>query len=249
VAGGARSARGARDRIGGGEIARGERIAGATRGEDHEEENCEKLRHGKPLWYTWIMPYSWLTLDDGRTEVVVAPGKSEIIVLDEHDAIACMRAMERWVDLGEQHGARVGLPTAWILGVIWAESNGNPAARSADGGRGLMQLTHPSLTTGLSDAEVMKPETNVRIGSDLLARLSRRSDGEPNGLPTLASLYNAGGLTGNIPHPSETNPWGMRCTTGYIDRVVRSANVMVPWLEGGACRLFGTDNPVKMGSR
>lgn len=184
----------------------------------------------------WIMRYQWTTLVDGRTDVVLSPGRSEIIVFDERENIACMRGVEPHVGLIEEHAERTGFFAGWIGAVIWAESRGDVKARSGDGGRGLMQLTHPSLTVGLSDAEVMRPEVNVQIGSDLLAKLSHRLDGMPNGLPTIASLYNAGGQPGNLPHPSEANPWGMRCTDGYIDRVVKAANVLIPWLAGGICR-------------
>jgi hypothetical protein len=132
-----------------------------------------------------------------------------------------------WHGLALENQARVGVPAA-VTDAIMMGEGANPNARSFDGGLGLMQITDKSLKQGLSDEEVIDPETNVRLGTDFLRSLAARLGSyDP---VQLASMYNCGpGDSGAKSRPS--SPWGV-CeytipSTGaqpYISKVVRAYN-------------------------
>lgn len=124
------------------------------------------------------------------------------------------------------------VPVPWILGTIWAESSGDPGALSADGGYGLMQLTSKAVFQGVPPEDtrddpkdfsddVLDPARNIVLGTALLAKL-REWNGED--LIRCASGYNGGVDAAGHPHPSVANAWGLRETSGYIDRVVQGSN-------------------------
>ena len=133
----------------------------------------------------------------------------------------------RWRYLAHEAEKALGVPAAWTLGIIYAESRGNPSVVSFDGGFGLMQLTHSSVFKGHDKQSTIDnlddpiddwedPALNVCLGTELLATLrKRRLD-----LPAVASMYNAGSPDGVNPHPSTKNAWGFRETPGYIHSVV-----------------------------
>jgi hypothetical protein len=155
-----------------------------------------------------------LTLPDGRVEVngsvpELPGGISE--------------SVWRWFPAAKFHEERTGVPAHWTLGTIHAESGGNPAARSGDGGLGLMQITSSGLKQGLSDDQVMVPENNLKLGTDFLRILRGSGPASARELPAVASRYNAGQKTNGAPHPAN-NAWGMRATGNHIDRVVAAAN-------------------------
>lgn len=169
------------------------------------------------------MRRSWRTLDDGRIEV-----DGEIPMLSGRSAEHFRsRVCSRWSSLAELAAREHDVPPAWILGMIWAESGGDEHARAADGGRGLMQLTHPSTFSGHSPDEVMDPQLNVRLGARTIARFARTPRAAD--LPAVASRYNAGGRADGSPHPSQASPWGYRETPGHIDRVVAATNTAIAW--------------------
>jgi soluble lytic murein transglycosylase-like protein len=132
-----------------------------------------------------------------------------------------------WRELAEKHAGRTGLPVSWVLGVIFAESQGNPNAKSRTGALGLMQINFAGLRKGLTDAQVLDPDTNVRIGTDYLRELR----GFVDDLPSVASMYNAG-PKGRRPKPSNANAWGFVEDAGYIDRVVAANNTAIKFLGG-----------------
>jgi hypothetical protein len=112
------------------------------------------------------------------------------------------------------------LSIANVLGFIWAESRGNPLARSPAGALGLMQVLSSEARAGHTDAELLEPLTNVRAGVGYLKRIARAGDA----LPELASKYNAGQDASGRPHLSAASPWGMREQPGYIETVARASN-------------------------
>jgi hypothetical protein len=88
-------------------------------------------------------------------------------------------------------------------------------------------ITAQSLKQGLSDADVMIPENNIRLGVDALATSAAKVGYD---VPKLASMFNAGS-DGHGPWPSSSAPWGYReyeiPSTGaypYISKVVRAYN-------------------------
>lgn len=163
---------------------------------------------------------TWRTLPSGALEV---NGAIPRIVGGELDL--WRRKVGRWTALADASAKRHGVPVHWVLGLITAESYGDPGVVSADGGHGLMQLTHPTVFGGHAPAATLGvpgAPLNIDLGSRHLAKL-RTWGGKSWDLPAVASMYNAGQrATG--PHPSASSPWGYRETKGHIDRAVRGAN-------------------------
>lgn len=160
------------------------------------------------------MSNTWRTLPDGRVEV-----NGSVPLLEG----GVYQRLWQWYPLAREHEARTGVPASWTLGMIHAESGGQAGARSSDGGLGLMQITHPALMQGLSPADVMRPEVNLRLGTDFLRTLRTSGPASARDLPSVSSRYNAGQKTNGAPHAS-SNAWGMRCTGNHIDRVVAATN-------------------------
>lgn len=149
------------------------------------------------------------------------------------------KTVTRWVPditsvLGKNHW---GLPLSWAMGMIYAESRGDDKALSSDGGVGLTQVTHPSLKGALTEEQLLVPVTNLTIGLGFLYRIAVKD----SLLPRVAATYNAGGVY-EATHYSGTegkkypNPWAMRCSLGYIDRVVAAANAAERWLRDKAIK-------------
>lgn len=162
------------------------------------------------------MTYSWRTLTSGAVEV-----DGKLPELAPVELAALRTRVMRWRPLAEKHSARTGVPVHWLLGVIYAETGGVPTLTSSKGAHGLMQVM-PFNWGGRSKAEMSDPDTNILVGSNILAGMIKRMGRD---LPKVASGYNAGAQAqSGAPHPSETSPWGMRENRGYISNVVSGAN-------------------------
>ncbi|MBI5265888.1 MAG: transglycosylase SLT domain-containing protein [candidate division Zixibacteria bacterium] len=108
--------------------------------------------------------------------------------------------------------ARVnGLDSALISSVIQAESNGDPAAVSPKGAKGLMQLAD-STASELGVDDPFDPQANVLAGSKYLAGLINRF----GDLRLALAAYNAGPRTverhGGVPPFRETHDYITRVT-------------------------------------
>jgi hypothetical protein len=159
--------------------------------------------------------YTWKTLADGTLEVngrVPSLGGASAKLFDTQCA--------RWLDVARRMGAIYRVPWYWILGMIYRESGGNPAAIAPDGGLGLMQITSTAAKAGHTDQEVLDPATNVQLGARLIAAQRRAGDT----IVEAASKFNAGAEGTGAPHPSSVSPWGYRETAGHISAVVAAAN-------------------------
>jgi soluble lytic murein transglycosylase-like protein len=128
---------------------------------------------------------------------------------------------ERWRPLVVEHAKRAGVEEAMIAALVWAESEGITGIVSHDGGVGLMQLTHPAVFQGVSREEAMAPSVNIRLGSDLIAKLGATGDRRPW---ALASRYNAGTAKGGQAHPSSVAPWYMHASGTHITRAMAAYN-------------------------
>lgn len=148
--------------------------------------------------------------------------------------------VRRWEPLACSAAKEFGVPSHWILGMIFAESGGIPTARSPVGAIGLMQLFSPAAKQGFSDNELLDPATNIRLGARLIAVLYR--DGDE--LPQIASKYNAGANQNGRPHESGVSPWGMREDPGHIDRVVAAANYAADTLIECTTRAFPVEQRI-----
>jgi hypothetical protein len=98
-----------------------------------------------------------------------------------------------WKDLVGRVAAKEGFPAHWIAGVMALESGGNPNAGSPAGAQGLLQLM-PATARALAGrtlgpGEILDPELNVTLGARLLAKLSKRYNGN---LVQVFFAYNAG---------------------------------------------------------
>jgi hypothetical protein len=118
------------------------------------------------------------------------------------------------------------VPESWMWAIMWAESRGDPKAKSPAGAIGLMQVMPYHFKSG---EEPFDPRTNIRAGARYLQTIRAKvSD-----LVQAASMYNAGGPWTNetwlAAHrkPSLTTKWGYPAEKGYIDVVVAANNTFL----------------------
>ncbi|MDR3514005.1 MAG: lytic transglycosylase domain-containing protein [Caulobacteraceae bacterium] len=117
-----------------------------------------------------------------------------------------------YAPIAAEAARRFGLPEAWILAVMRAESGGAPHSVSAKGALGLMQLMPGTWTAlrarlGLGD-DVFDPHDNIIAGAAFLRELLDRY-----GSPGFLAAYNAGPAryeayrAGRLPLPAETRAY------------------------------------------
>lgn len=120
-----------------------------------------------------------------------------------------------------RESARRGLNPRLVKAVIAAESQFSPRARSPRGARGLMQLL-PSTAQELGvleEEDLQDPETNIRAGTEYLARLSaqarrRRPAGASARIDRrVIAAYHAG------PRAIESSDW-KKSTRQYVRTVL-----------------------------
>lgn len=160
------------------------------------------------------MTHAWRTLPTGAVEVDGAAPE-----LDPASLAVLRTRVMRWRALAEKHSARTGVPVHWLLGIIFAETGGVPTLTSPKGAFGLMQVM-PFNWGGRTREQMADPDTNITVGSNILAAHRKRG----NDLPRAASCYNGGAERSGAPHPSTKSPWGMVENKGYISKVVAAAN-------------------------
>src|SRR5690606_12048629 len=104
-----------------------------------------------------------------------------------------------------------------VKALIRQESAFNPKARSPARAYGLMQVIYPTARIfGVrSRAQLYKPETNVRVGTEYLARLIQRF----GSVELALAAYNAG--------PNNVKAWMKRYPTTNINLFVE----MIPYAE------------------
>jgi soluble lytic murein transglycosylase-like protein len=100
-----------------------------------------------------------------------------------------------------------------VAAVIWAESSGDPNARSHRGARGLMQLM-PATARELGVARIFDPGENVEGGTKYLKRMLDDHQGD---VSLALAAYNAGPST--VRRYRGIPPY--RETRDYVDRVMR----------------------------
>lgn len=104
-------------------------------------------------------------------------------------------------NLVQQYSAANGVPT-WITSdIIQAESSGNPSAVGDNGTSfGLLQLhTNGGQGTGYTQAQLLDPATNLKIGLPPIAQAYKQSSKAGlTGLPLLLATANASGHPGNL---------------------------------------------------
>lgn len=114
-------------------------------------------------------------------------------------------------EMVEHASNRHKIPEALIYSVIQVESSGDSTAESHRGAVGLMQLM-PSTAEELGVEDVWHPRQNVNGGSEYLARMLARYDGD---LTLALAAYNAG--PGNVDKYEGIPPFPE--TRNYVRRV------------------------------
>jgi len=143
--------------------------------------------------------------------------------------------ISHWKDLVTEASVDYRVPEAWIYGIMWSESNGNPNLTSPAGALGLMQVMPFHFKP---DEKPFDPRTNIRRGTSLLQAAKAKA---PD-LIQAASYYNAGGLNG-VPwtneawlkagrKPSQTTRWGYAAEPNYLDRVAAANNTYLTLQQG-----------------
>ena len=194
--------------------------------------------------------WRWRTLPDETVEVDRRDGRG-FSTAGSEVGFGVEKAQARvlaWAPIGDKYAQKYGVPLSWILGVMFAESGGNPSAENPCC-VGLMAIHLKA--HGKTRAQMLDPEQNIDYGTSLLAR----SKNKGYDLPAAASIHVAGGGRRLVPHAGTCSsargkhpsfpagsPWGM-CehmftktmgdgSVGYIDRVVRANNSFAALLAG-----------------
>lgn len=142
------------------------------------------------------------------------------ITLTEQQVKLLLKIEADWGDTCRQVGGPLGIPDGWLQAMIYRESGGNRRAfrKEPNGwtGVGLLQITHPALKAGRTDAEVFIPTVNLGIGARYLQGLITKYGHD---FPKVSAAYNAGSV-----RDSEKNPWGMVMTDGHVTAEVAALN-------------------------
>jgi hypothetical protein len=174
------------------------------------------------------MRYTWRIDSATRLVIVRTDGGPEWTPKTEKYAADVAYVDRTWgatvVPIAERHGLRA----EGILAQIVQESRGNPRAfrQEPNGwtGIGLMQITHPSLKRGHTDAELYDPALNLEIGTRYTASLARQYhtlDGLPD-WPRVFAAFNAGS-----PRADPKSPWNLFCYGNHVDAEVAFYNTLL----------------------
>ena len=131
--------------------------------------------------------------------------------------------MTHWKEWVDEAVLDYRVPEAWLWAIMWAESRGDPNAKSPRGAIGLMQVMPFHFKEG---EEPFEPRTNIRAGARYLQTIRAKV----TSLVEAASMYNAGGPWTNETwvkagyRPSLTTKWGVPAEAGYIDTVIAANN-------------------------
>lgn len=126
-----------------------------------------------------------------------------------------------WKKIVEKYASQFKVPGAWVSGLIWAGSKGDPSTN-------LMGVPE-ELWLGHTAEDMKDPDLNVQLGTKFLGQIlaMRAASKVPDvaSLPRIASVYNAGGDVKSEPHPSDDDPlWRLKNDPGYITRAVLASN-------------------------
>lgn len=192
-----------------------------------------------------MIKFNWRSRSDGIIEVDHGDGKGFVVPTLPQFDVGVAKQIARagqWKSLASDIATANGISVPWCIGVIYAESAGNPNAVSAAGARGLMQIM-PSTGKAYgvpNPDDLFLPHINIDCGSRILVEFARKGFD----VPRCASMYNAGPSpqTGG-PKSSTKSPWGMVEDAGYISRVVAATNFYTTALGYGGGQLVTRPRP------
>jgi hypothetical protein len=107
-------------------------------------------------------------------------------------ASAGPRGVLQWTDLIWKYSGISGVPAAFIAATISQESHGQANAANLNdhpNGIGLMQITSAAARQGATNDDLIDPEANISLGTQLLGKLWNSYGGNPI---KVAAAYNAG---------------------------------------------------------
>jgi len=91
-----------------------------------------------------------------------------------------LAATQRIVEAAFSQAQAQGVSPTLILAVVAQESSFRTTARSSYGAQGLMQVSarhHPDKLKGLQSNALYRPETNIRVGTQVLAEYLEQNNG------------------------------------------------------------------------
>jgi soluble lytic murein transglycosylase-like protein len=144
-------------------------------------------------------------------EIVLNVVPNEIVEKGEEPGkVALFPQLE---DIITPAAAKYGVAPELVAAVIWAESSGDPNARSRRGARGLMQLM-PRTAKELGVARILDPRENVEGGTRYLRQMLDAHEGD---VSLALAAYNAG--PDAVRRYRGVPPY--RETREYVGRVIR----------------------------
>ncbi|HEY7698099.1 MAG TPA: lytic transglycosylase domain-containing protein [Vicinamibacteria bacterium] len=145
------------------------------------------------------------------SEIVLNVVPNEIVEKGEDpQKVALFPQLE---DIISPAATKYGVAPELVAAVIWAESSGDPNARSHRGARGLMQLM-PDTAKELGVARILDPRENVEGGTRYLKQMLDAHEGD---VSLALAAYNAG--PDAVRRYRGIPPY--RETRQYVDRVIR----------------------------
>jgi len=191
---------------------------------------------------------SWRTLSDDRTQVS-CDGKVFIPAFDETTSKTFVERLKTaWTKYGDRISRALegtGVPIPWFMGILCAESLGNPYACAPCGKEngcgldncqqccafGIMQIIDSTARaysgvpgSALLGNEELSFRTAAKILADHMKRYGRN-------LPLIAGAYNAGSFRCRA---GALNMFGNAENNGYTQRVITFANTAVNMGIGGS---------------
>jgi hypothetical protein len=146
----------------------------------------------------------------------------------------------QWSDMIRSEASDAGIPWQVVASLVIIESGGNADARSANGGVGLM-LIRPDVFPEAADANLTDPQTNLRVGANILANLYQQWGTWQQVVAAYTGRIDA---EGNIVDTRDDHGWTGREYVTLFERQIANLGYAIgpvaqPWTVGGA-----QDNPL-----
>jgi len=116
---------------------------------------------------------------EARIEAPLDPAQRVLVEYLAKRFLIATQATARMVETAHRAAGRVGLDPLLVLAVISIESRFNPIAESGMGAKGLMQIIPKYHRARLSEyggeAAIFDPESNIRVGTEILRDYVQRA--------------------------------------------------------------------------